>query len=72
MSVPCVLARTLAEARRILQSQGVPVLAIEETAPPHGRPAGPLRVVRQRVTGEGVQLVAAASVPLAEGRDCHE
>jgi hypothetical protein len=71
MSTPCVLARTLAEARCILESQGVPLLTIEETSPPRGRPAGPLRVVRQRATGEGVYLVAAASVSLAEGKDCH-
>jgi hypothetical protein len=72
MSIPSVLARPLSEARQMLESAGVTLLGVEQTAPPGGAPAGPLRVVRQRPAADGVCLVAAASVPLTEGKDSHE
>ena len=72
MSSPCVLAHTLPEARRLLAAAGVRLLEIKQTAPPHGGPSGPLRVVRERATSEGVYLVAAASIALDEERDCHD
>ncbi len=72
MSRPSVLARSVADARRILEAAGVPVLCIEQTAPPGGAPTGPPRVVRERSTPEGVCLVTAASIPRPEGTDSHD
>ena len=72
MSHPCVLARRLDDAQRILDTAGVRVLGVERTAPPRGAPSGPPRVVRQRSTSEGVHLVTAASIPAAEGEDRHD
>jgi hypothetical protein len=45
---------------------------VNQTSPPRAAPAGPLRVVRQRTTPAGVELVLAASVPLAEGKNSDE
>lgn len=64
MREPSVIARPLPEARAILEAAGVKVVAVVETRSPKGAPEGPLRVVRQRATGEGVELVTTASVPL--------
>ena len=64
MKAPSVIARPLPEARAILEAAGAKVAAVVETRSPKGAPGGPLRVVRQRVTPEGVELVTTASVPL--------
>jgi hypothetical protein len=64
MKAPSVIARPLPEARAILEAAGAKVAAVAETRSPRGAPEGPLRVVRQRVTPEGVELVTTASVPL--------
>jgi len=64
MKAPWVIARPLSEARAILEAAGAKVTAVAETRSPKGAPAGPLRVVRQRVSPEGVELVTTASVPL--------
>jgi len=63
MSVPWVVARLLSEARAILEEAGVQVGAVMETRAPGGAPEGPPRVIRQRATPEGVELVTTASVP---------
>ena len=64
MKEPSVIARPLPEARAVLEAAGVKVVAVVETRSPKGAPEGPLRVVRQRATPEGVELVTTASVPL--------
>jgi hypothetical protein len=71
MSRPSVLGRCLTEARQLLEAAGVPVTGVAQTKPPGGAPPGPLRVVQERSTSEGVFLVTAASVELAEGEDDH-
>jgi hypothetical protein len=72
MSAGSVIGRDLSDAQRILQQAGVSAVGVARTAPPGRAPAGPLRVVRQRTTAEGVQLVAAASVPLSGEGDRHD
>jgi len=52
----------------LLEDAGVQVASVVETAPPGQPPAGPMRVVRERTTDEGVHLVVAASIVL-EGSD---
>ena len=64
MKAPSVIARHLPEARAILEAAGAKVSGVAETRSPKGAPEGPLRVVRERVTPEGVGLVTTASVPL--------
>jgi hypothetical protein len=64
-----VIARPLAEARLLLEDAGVQLASIVETAPPGRPPAGPMRIVRERTTDEGVHLVAAASIVLADSDD---
>ncbi len=59
-----VVGRPLEEARRLLEAAGVKLLNVLETRSPRGGPTGPLRVVRQRETAEGVVLTTAASAPL--------
>lgn len=66
MKRPSVIARPLEEARRLLEEAGARAVEVVETGPPRGGPTGALRVVRERWTGEGVHLVVAASVVLAE------
>ncbi len=63
LQVPLVLSRELDEAERLLREAGVESIEVKETAPPRRPgPAGPPRVVRQRFTPYGVELVVAASV----------
>jgi hypothetical protein len=69
---PSVVARPLTEARLLLEEAGVQVLSIVETAPPGGLPKGPMRVVRERWTAEGVHLVAAASIVLPGSDHGHD
>jgi hypothetical protein len=69
MRAPSVIARELSEARRILEEAGAAGAATRRTAPPGEAPSGPLRVVGQRETAEGVELVVAASVTLSGGKD---
>ena len=69
MKAPSVIARELSEARRMLEDAGVTAAATTRTAPPGEAPSGPLRVVGQRETAEGVELVGAASVSLSGGKD---
>jgi hypothetical protein len=69
MKTPLVIARELSEARRVLAEAEVAVTATTRTGPPGEAPSGPLRVVRQRETAEGVELVVAASVALSGGED---
>jgi hypothetical protein len=69
MSRPSVIARPLAEARRILEATGAHEIAVKYTSPPSKPPpAGPQRVLRERVTSEGIELVVAACVPSPEGK----
>lgn len=73
MSLPCVVGFSLAEARRILTQAGVVEIEVTETAPLGGpRPAGPLRVLRQRGTQRGLALLAAASIPAPQRGDAHD
>ena len=64
-----VIARSLPDARLLLEEAGVRVISITETAPPAGPLPGPMRVVRERRTEEGMHLVAAASIVLGEPDD---
>ena len=69
MSSPSVIALSICEAREVLEKAGVGVAATIQTGPPGGPPSGPLRVVRERSAGEGVELVVAASVTLSGEED---
>lgn len=64
-----MVALPLAEAERLMAEAGVRVVEVTRTAPPGGGPGGPLRVVRERWSAEGVHLVVAAAVPMPEGKD---
>ncbi len=72
MSIPCVIALPVGEARRMLEEAGVAVAGTVETGPPEGAPSGPRRVVGQRAREEGVELVVAASVALSGEEDNDE
>ena len=69
MKTPLVIARELSEASRVLAEAEVAVAGTTRTGPPGEAPSGPLRVVRQGETAEGVELVVAASVALSGGED---
>ncbi|MBN1459213.1 MAG: hypothetical protein JXA57_06740 [Armatimonadetes bacterium] len=71
MIVPTVVALLLDQAEAVLQQQGVAVASVKQTHPPEPIPVGPLRVIRQRTSPEGVELVAAASIPLLETEKNH-
>jgi len=71
MRIPSLIGRDLSEAQARLGEIGLQV-NISHTSPPGGAPRGPLRVVRQRLLGEGVEVVAAASIALSEGEDVRE
>ncbi len=71
MNRPSVIARFPEEARLVLEEAGLAVAAVACTAPPGGGPGGPRRVVRERWAPQGVELVVAASVGLAQGEDRH-
>ncbi|OFX27416.1 MAG: hypothetical protein A2Z07_04305 [Armatimonadetes bacterium RBG_16_67_12] len=54
-----VLGRDLEHARRVLEAEGFQVEVVETRSPRRVEMSGPLRVVRQRQTGEySVQLAA--------------
>jgi hypothetical protein len=53
----------------LLEDAGTQVVGVTETAPTGRPPAGPARVVRERMTEEGVQLVTAASIALGDSDD---
>jgi hypothetical protein len=67
-----VIARPLDAAQRLLRQAGVELVEIKQTQPPRGGLKGPLRVIRQRATADGVELVVAASAPLPDGEDSHD
>jgi hypothetical protein len=69
MNRPSVIALPIGEAREVLDEAGVGVAATIQTGPPGGPPPGPPRVVRERGTEEGVELVVAASVTLSGEED---
>ena len=69
MTSPCVLARRLDAARRILAGAGATVLSVTQTSPPRGPGSGPLRVVRAREETEGVHLLVAAETVPVEAYD---
>ena len=71
MTTLSLIALPLPEAERLLRQAGLQP-SITHTSPPAGPPTGPLRVVRQRLLPDAVQLVVAASVPLAEGHDVRD
>jgi len=57
----------------MLEAAGVQAIVVTYTSPPSGKaPAGPQRVVRERMTPEGVELLVAPSVPPPEGKDSHD
>lgn len=66
MTIPEVTAFLLDDAQRLLAEAGVTGLRIVITGPPRGGPAGPLRVIRQRLLAGGVELTAASSCMLPE------
>jgi hypothetical protein len=72
MSAPSVIARPLEGAERLLGAAGVVAVGVERTQPPRGGPAGPLRVIRQRETSDGVELVVSPSLPLPERERSHD
>ncbi|GEM_PF-2211890 len=72
MRMPSVIGRDQGEAERMLREAEAPVAGMVRTSPPGTPPAGPLRVVRQREAGEGVELVVAASVELSGEGDGDE
>ena len=71
MRIPSVIARALPEARLLLEEAGVRAISVVETGPPGRPPTGPVRVVRERWREEGVELVSATSVALAENDGTH-
>ncbi len=72
MIAPCVIARPLETAERLLREAGVSSVEIKQTRPPKGGPSGPCRVIRQRATPSGIELVTAASALLAEREAPHD
>ena len=68
MNGTSVLGLPLAEAERVMAEAGVRVVEVTRTAPPGGAPEGPLRVVRERRSAEGMHLVVAAAVPMPEAK----
>jgi len=68
---PCVVARGLEAARRMLAEAGVTVLSVTRTSPPKGAAPGPLRVVRAREEAAGVHLLAAAETAPVEAHDAN-
>jgi hypothetical protein len=72
MSHPCVIARPLDGAQRMLREAGVTMVDVKQTMPPRGGPNGALRVIRQRAGSDGVEIVVAASAPLPETEACHD
>ena len=72
MSVPSVIARPLGAAERLLGDAGVVAVRVDRAHPPRGGPAGPLRVIRQRETRDGIELVVSPSVPLPEKEESHD
>jgi hypothetical protein len=71
MNAPHVVAWRLDEAEAVLQRQGVAIVNVKQARPPGSTPGGPLRVIRQRMSPEGAELVAAASIPLLETEKNH-
>jgi hypothetical protein len=71
MTAPSVVALRLDEAEAVFQRQGVAIANVKQTHPPGSAPDGPLRVIRQRMSPKGVELVVAASVPLLETERNH-
>jgi len=72
MSAPSVIAMPLEAAERLLGDAGVVAVRVRRTQPPRGGPAGPLRVIRQRETHDGVELVVSPSAPLPERETSHD
>jgi len=72
MNGPSVIARPLLVAERLLADAGVAAVEVQRTEPPRGGPAGPLRVIRQRETADGIELVVAPSVPLLNREEAHD
>jgi hypothetical protein len=68
----CVIAMVLDDAERMLREEGVTAVDVIRTQPPRGGPAGPLRVVRQRQTHDGVELMVSPSAPLPEREKSHD
>jgi len=65
MAVPDVLGYPLARAQARLAEAGCPVVRVVRTQPPGATEAPPdVRVVRQRVVAEGVELVVAGWPPV--------
>ncbi len=62
--IPSVIGRPLEEAKALLEAAGVKLRNVLETRSPRGGPTGPLRVIRQQETAEGVVLTTASSLPL--------
>ena len=72
MTIPCVIALPLDAAQRLLRDAGVSAIGVTRTGPPRGGPIGVLRIIRQRATDAGVELVTSASVSLADREACHD
>ena len=72
MSAPSVIARPLEAAERLLGDAGVAAVRVRRTQPPRGGPSGPLRVIRQRETRDGIELVVSPSVPLPQREKSHD
>jgi len=72
MTVPCVIARPLEAAERMLGEAGVTAVEVTRTGPPRRPLSGPLRVIRQRAAPGGVELVVAGSAPLPETEACYD
>jgi len=71
MIAPCVITLPLPEAERLLREAGVEVRMLH-TSPPGRAPGGPLRVIAQRNLSVAVEIVVAASIPLAEDQDVRD
>lgn len=71
MNTPTVIALPLDQAEAVLQQQGVTIANVKQTRPPGAAPIGPVRVIGQRTSPTGVELVVAASVPLLETEKNH-
>jgi hypothetical protein len=72
VTIPEVVAFPLEEAQTVLAEAGVTQVLVCATSPPRGGPPGPMRIIRQRILSEGVELVATPTIVLKQKEPDHD